>query len=502
MALVFATACSSHLETEAVAIARPINVSIDDCGWQSGPSLADAGGPWRLGARDPTLQDYARLARIAQASGTRLLTLWVMSELDRGNICGRPEYNMPDAPSDMTEQGLAWDNSVHVNDDNFALMSFMYDNAAWLELGLHGVRHEHWEHGERTRAEFGQKNGPGWGAADTATHLTCFAELLHQYYTRDENPFPVSFVPPDHGYPSAAAGPSSTGAALASFGVRYGQLPGPTRFDNGVFLMDRDTSVSPPWDAEGRLPGTVLPSQSWIMTHLPNYYDLESEWIDWLSGLNAPLDRMTPKNSALAASQLLYTTYARLGARPDGLYINTRDLPNEAYAANLLGPLALKVRLDGQSSVALSSNSDLRLVASYLDRHDHAVILLGQLNQPRGRLAQDIFHIQLLVGRSPATDWVDLASSTANVFSVTRNSANEVVAEVEVYGQQTIDLVLPGFEVGSVRSDSAAVSVLGWTWDAAATRVSVSVSGANMQGEITHLIVSSTPSDTGHNAAP
>lgn len=483
-----------------MAIARPVNVSIDDCGWQSGPSLAATGGPWRLGARDPTLEDYQRLARIAQASGTRLQTLWIMSELDRSNICGRPEYNMPNAPSDMTEQGLNWDNSAHVNDDNWALMSFMRENAAWLELGLHGVRHEHWEHGARTRAEFAQHDGPGWGPLDATIHLSCFADLLRQYYTQDENPFPVSFVPPDNAYPSASQGSSSTSAVLASFGVRYAQFPGPTRFDSGVFLMDRNTSSSPPWDAEGRLPGTPSSDQSWIMTHLPNYYDLENDWIDWLSTLDAPVDRMVPKNSAFSASQLLYSTCARLASRPDGLYINTRDLPDEAYASNLLGPIALKVRLGGQSSVAVTSNSDLNLVASYLDHHDHAVILLSQPNQPRGRLAQDIFHVQLMVGQSPSSDWVDLASSTARVFSMTRNSINEVVADLEVYGQQTIDLVLPGFEAKAVRSDNPAVEITGFTWDDAAARLSIAVSGVNMQGERVRLIVSSTQSDAGPDA--
>ena len=414
--LVLLLACSGHEQPDWVAIPQPLTVSIDDCGWQSGPSLADSGGPWRLGARDPTLDDYQSLARIAQATGSRILTLWIMSELDRSNICGRAEYNMPQAPSDMTESGLAWDNSGHVNDDNFTLMAFMRDNAAWLEMGLHGVRHEHWEHGVRTRAEFGQRDGQGWGIANSEVHLRCFAELLQQYFPPEVNAFPVSFVPPDHGYETPPDSTATTGAAIAAFGVRYAQLPGTTRFDNGVFRMDRDTSASPPWDTEGQLPGPPPSAQSWIMTHLPNYYDLENEWVDWIQALDAPINRLVPKNSAQAASQLLYSMYAHLSVRADGVYINTRDIPEQAYARDLLGPIVLKVSLGGQSQLAVTSDSDLQLVASYRDPYDHAVLLLGQPDQPRGRLSPDIFHVQIQIGQLQAGDWVNLDGSALTPF--------------------------------------------------------------------------------------
>ncbi len=492
--------CSSHEEPpDWVAIPQPLNVSVDDCGWQSGSSLAATGGPWRLGARDPTLEDYASLSRIAQATGSRLLTLWVLSELDRSNLCARPEYNMPNAPSDMTEQGLAWDNSPHVNDGNWALMSFMRDNAAWLELGLHGVRHEHWEHGVRTRAEFGTRDGQGWGYTDSTIHLSCFAELLHQYYTQDQNPFPVSFVPPDHGYPNATASP--TGAALASFGVRYGQLPGPTRFDNGVFLMDRDTSASPPWDAEGQVPGPAPSSQSWIMTHLPNYYDLEAQWVGWLLALNAPINRVAPKNSEQAASQLLYATYAHLAVNGGDLTLDTRDVPDAAYSLDLLGPIAVKVRLDGQSSVAVSSSSDLQLVAAYRDNYDHAVLMLTQPDQPRGRLTRGTFHVQLVPGQTPSSEWVDIGTSTLNVYSIARDSNGDVVADVEIYGQQTVNLMLPGFDVGAVQSDNSSVAIVNWNWDPNSARLSLTVSANNMQGDRARLIVSATPSNGDRDAS-
>jgi hypothetical protein len=485
-------ACTDPKEPTWVAIPRPLTVSVDDCGWQSGPSIAASGGPWRLGARDPILQDYQSLARIAQATGSRILTLWIMSELDRGNICGRAEYNMPDAPSDMTEQGLAWDNSSHVNDDNLALMSFMRDNAAWLEMGLHGVRHEHWEHGVRTRAEFGQSNGQGWGLTNSTVHLRCFAELIHQYFTPEVDPFPVSFAPPNHGYENNTDHFTTTGAAIASFGVRFAQRPGPTRFDNGVFVMDRDTSESPPWDATGHLPGAHPETKSWIMTHLPNYYDLEHPWIDWISALDAPIDHFVPKNSVVAASQLLYSEYARLQFRSDEIYIDTRYMADEAYALDLLGPIALKVKLGGQSSIAVTPDSDLQLFASYRDEYDHVVMMLGKRDQPRGRVPPGVFRVGLLLGQPQSGYWVDLQGGTFNVYSVTNVDAVQVVADVDVYGRQDMVLTLPGFYVTGVQSDNLNVAVLAWNWEPGAARLSMTVSGTNIQGERTHLIATST----------
>ncbi len=473
-----------------VSIPRPLTVSVDDCGWQSGSSIAGSGGPWRLGARDPKLEDYQSLARIAQAAKSRILTLWVMSELDRSNICGRAEYNMPQAPSDMTEQGLAWDNSSHVNDDNFALMSFMQDNAAWLEMGLHGVRHEHWEHGARTRAEFGQRDGQGWGVANGTVHLRCFAELLKQYFVPEVNPFPVSFVPPDHGYETNSS--STTGAAIAPFGVRYAQLPGPTRFDNGVFVMDRDTSASPNWDAVSSLPGQPPATQSWIMTHLPNYYDLEQPWIDWITSLDAPVNRVVPKNSVIAASQLLYSNYARLELHANDIYIDTRDMPDEAYARDLLGPIALKVKLWGRSSVRATMDSDLQFVATYRDKYDHVVMLLGNPDQSRGRVPPGIFRVHLSQGEPQPGSWVDLQESTIDVYSVSEDSAGELKADVEIFGRQDVVLTLPGFEIKSVLADNPNVAILAWNWDIDTARLSMTVSGTNMQGERTHLIVKST----------
>jgi len=487
LALCLAVGCSSHEERDWVTIPRPVHISVDDCGWQSGASLGSSNGPYRLGARDPTLEDYARLARIAKASGTRLLTLWVLSELDRSGICARPEYNQPLAPSDMTERGLAWDNSLLVSDANLSLMSFMRSNAAWLEFGLHGVRHEHWAEGVRTRAEFGNKTGESWGIDNTTTHLACFTELMRQYYTPEESSFPASFVPPDHAYPTNESDSKAESAVLNSFGVRFLQMPGSTRFESGVFLMDRDTTSSPTWSAEAALPGQPSEHQSWMMTHLPNFYGRDDEWIQWLSDIDIPMNTFLPKNSALAASQILYSAFTRMRVSSDGLYLNTRDIPSEAYEYDLLSPIVLKVKLSGHTSIALSEASDLKLVAMYYDRHDHAILMLSQSEQPQGRLAQTVFHVQFDWDASPRGDWIDLGSSTLLVHSLERNSARTAQVDVEVYGQQTFDWIIPGFSVTSLRSDNPAITVLDWTWHPDLFRLSVTVTGRNMQGERGHL---------------
>ena len=309
-------------------------------------------------------------------------------------------------------------------------------------------------------------------------------------------------MPPDHGYETPSDGKATTGAAVAAFGVRYAQLPGATRFDNSVLRMDRDTTASPPWDASAQLPGQPPTEQSWIMTHLPNYYGLENEWVDWLMALDSPVNRTVPKNSEQAASQLLYNKYAQLEVRQDTVYINTLDVPPEAYSLDLLGPIALKVKLQGQSELAVTADSDLKLVASYRDRWDHAVLMLGQPDQPRGRLPRGYFHVQIQIGQPQSDNWVDLGASTFSAYSVTQPSPEEVSADLEIYGKQSVDLVLPNFNVNAVKSDNPDVAVLGWNWDPIATRLSATVSGTNMQGERVHLLVTSAPLTEPADASP
>ena len=93
-----------------------LTISVDDVGWQGGSDLSSIGGPFRMGmaARDPVLADYEEMVRIGQGAGTRIMTLWILSELDRSGICAKPQYNKPIAPCNVTEFGMGWDNSQYL----------------------------------------------------------------------------------------------------------------------------------------------------------------------------------------------------------------------------------------------------------------------------------------------------------------------------------------------------------------------------------------------------
>jgi hypothetical protein len=95
-------------------VPRSFVMQIDDMGWQGGPSLDGIDGPYRVGTdRDPELADYQEIVEACRNAGTRVCGLFVLSELDRSNICAKPEYNLPIGTSDMTEFGTDWDNSQY-----------------------------------------------------------------------------------------------------------------------------------------------------------------------------------------------------------------------------------------------------------------------------------------------------------------------------------------------------------------------------------------------------
>jgi len=470
-----------------VTLPRPLTVSVDDCGWQNGASLADTGGPWRLGARDPNLEDYRRLARIARAAKTRLLTAWVMSELDRSNICARPEYNRPVAPSDLTEPGLDWDNHAGQSGESAVVMDLLHQESAWLEFGLHGVRHEHWEDGRRTRAEFGSRDGRGWSVEDNLVHLRAFAELLRQYYSIEENPFPVSFIPPDHGYRIAPGAPVSSGVALQKFGVRFVQLPGPMRIDHGILILGRDTDASPPYDSIGRLPGRVSTDASFVMTHLPNFYSAEAEWIAWLRSIDASMDRVLPRNTAQAASQVVYATYARLRRASGAWLLDTTGIPDELYRLSELGPVLLKVASgsDGRASVAVDGGA--QVVASYPDGQGHTVIAVADASQPQGRLRRSVFRVFVDHDHDQLNDHIEL-DGTYQIFGI-RRQARDVAMALEMYGRQEVTIVLPEGEPSSVQTDNPRLLLGPWTWSGRSRLLRIPTSATNMQGERATIVV-------------
>ncbi|MFA6292072.1 MAG: hypothetical protein WC637_09840, partial [Victivallales bacterium] len=191
------------------SIPYAIGMAIDDLGWKL----------WvykdSLNTRDANVTDYQLIMDVGKEVGTRIMTAWIMCDMDRNFICAKPKYN---TPYKMTADGTNWDNRWHYYDNDFDLMDLVKDQNAYMEFGLHGASHIH-PIGNRNSTDpyypdymYDFKNGEfadvdtlgvynaslPWGWDDMRNRATCFQELIRQYYTSDEMSFPEAFVPPGH----------------------------------------------------------------------------------------------------------------------------------------------------------------------------------------------------------------------------------------------------------------------------------------------------------------
>jgi hypothetical protein len=261
----------------AVTIPRPVQLVIDDVGWREGWNLSETGGPYRAGV-DRLLgpEDYAAVADIGEVLGIRPQCAMVLCEWDKENVCARYPTT--------THPGRAWDNSRRVGEWADAAARIFRDRAAYIEFAMHGVGHEHWEEGVRTRAEwFGLNPAQRWPRAVLEGHLECFRQILAQYRLDRAHgiSFPPSFVPCAFRYYWDNADPDSTGALMKATGVRFCSTPfscccfagGPPErpdggFDHGLIVLDRGNS-GVPWDVYSTVPKT-LPATSICGVHWPN----------------------------------------------------------------------------------------------------------------------------------------------------------------------------------------------------------------------------------------
>ena len=60
-------------------------------------------------------------------------------------------------------------------------MNYVKENSAWIQFGMHEVRHEHWVNGIPSRAEWATSSQGSWGWDDMDIHARCLRELLRQY---------------------------------------------------------------------------------------------------------------------------------------------------------------------------------------------------------------------------------------------------------------------------------------------------------------------------------
>lgn len=481
-----------------------VGLAVDDLGWKDGGTPETS---W-LGNRAPTLADYQTVINVGKNAGTRIMTAWILRDLDRSNILARPEYNQPIAPSDSTAEGLNWNNSARVNDDDFTQMNLIRDNAAHLEFGLHGTSHEHWANGIQARAEYANLLDPfresyaalSWGRTDMTNKAAAFQDLMRQYYDADTSSFPRAFVPPAHAYYHGNDGTGSadsTGAVLSTFGVKYvnGDLAYSTKLgeggiDHGVLAINRDFGA--PWSWDGATPwanetaGKQYPyypsaGYGWAEAHFPNLYGAEASWTTYLKGLNNSPDRMLGKNTAQISSQWLYRHYASISGSNGTYTINNGGMPADAYNYDLLGNLVLKTPLaPGQHIQSASIDGGARIVGYYEDTFGYAYLVIGHSTNAMGRLSKTAYTLSSSLGRGYMRAYVDMTASTFNVFSFQSTSASAAL-KLEMYGIQTVKVRLP-FTPSSVSSSNPNLQIRNWSYNA--PFLSMSVAGKNIQGEV------------------
>lgn len=433
------------------------------------------------------------------------MTLWVSSELDRSNICAKPKHNRPNASNDIAEFGLKWDNSQCVSDDNFVLMDFAKNNGAWLELGLHAVRHEHWPKagGPAELSEFGRPNAKKtWGFDVHTNALDCFTELPRQHHDEEVCSFPKSFIAPGH---KCHCNPNdlahSTGAAASSHGVKCAQRPRTKdHFDASLHVTNRDTVVA--WDGCGVMPKNCWSDGSCVNTHPPNVFDVTKilTWIAWLKKINNLPGRHLPKNAVqtqtLCHKHATHSHNSNNNKTGGTLTIDNAHMPSLAHQHNILGTLVLKT--EGSSSCVSTAkvNHGAQVMAVWRDEFGYECLLVGNPHQPMGQLEPKVYQLECALGDklSVLDNVVHVEPPwTCEVFSLHVGARNASLM-VEMCGRQTTALRLSKFAPVDAKSASRKLTLEHWKWNATTQELLLDVTGTDMQGEIGTIFIQSARS--------
>ncbi len=483
-----------------------IGIAVDDLGWRD----------WTPeNSRDPTLEDYQTIVDVGNNAGTRIMTAWIMGDLDRGKILAKPEYNRPIAPSNMTPSGTRWNNTWAVGKDAVPLMELVRDNAAFIEFGLHGISHEHYADHRQQRAEFAHidEANPGyaesWGWEDMNNKAIAFEELMCQYYDEETSSFPVAFVPPGHAYyygDDGRGSDESTGALLHTYGVKYAngdtgvatQL-GEGGIDHGVLFIDRAYGCNYNWEGctpwvgdwnDFDYPDYPTGEYGWVEAHFPNLWDAEEDWVAYLWGLNDAPDRMLGRNTAQVLSQWLYRKYASVSGSEGTYTIDNTQMVEDAYTYDLLGTLILKTPLaSGEHIQSAHLNGDAQILGCYEDGYGYGYLVIGHGTNPMGRLDRAVYTLKSTLGSAYMPAYVDLAGATFNVFAF-EWGARSASLKIEMYGTQDVRVRLP-FIPTEVLSDNPDLEIVSWSWEA--PFVTIGVKGKDIQGEVGAIRIKGRP---------
>lgn len=466
---------------------RAFAVAIDDLGWNKGSHEGASGGPFRLCIRrDMDIRDYKPIVEVGEACGIRIQGLFVLCEMDRQNVCARYPTT--------TQRGTNFDNSENIGPVQVEVMEYVKDNAAYLEFGLHGVGHEHWENGVRGRAEWYDKvNDKPYPEEDTREHIQCFKEIMSQYGWSPENDqsFPQSFVPSSYAMYWNPKGEYSTGKILRENGVKYANTmfseiselnpPEDGGIDHGMHVINRLIHGNEYKDL-GKVPQSSVETYKTdvIESHWPNWMAVDDylqpgitqKWIGFYKNIQSRPGHYLAKNTEQLHSQWLYKKYTVLSDKGAGIItIDNRQMPSAVYENDLLGNMVLKVLLKSGEHVS-KALVNCAPVPAYFEESGYGFIYLPPLEAKEYR-----FECEL------GDTWMPLFvnnTGTYNVYS-TDFMKNQMVFRLKMYGEQKVK-VKCGSPV-SIGSDNPNLKVLSWDYDNQNRMLTMKINGRDMQGE-------------------
>ena len=467
-------------------------IATDDLGWVLAENEYEKGGPHRLHSNHKiTKDDYIKYINIAKALGTRFLVGFVIGEWDRENTCAKDCYNKPVSPIDITEYGKNWQNTPPED----SVFDYLKDNAAYIDFGLHGVRHGHYEKGENITGEWAYRPKEGdptpWDKDNKTNYVVCdcFKEILRQYYTEEELSFPESFIPPSHVLYTDPESDISTCAVLSKYGVKYATLRYTTKneimthftkfglFDHNVFMIDRRPPREVSFDKDSCKPPLPPRPYPFIETHFNNLWGVEEYWKKYLSLINLFPTRMIAKNTENVFSQWVYRKYVKISKG----YIDFSSVPQEFYDKNIVSNLVLKTFV---GPFHLKVKSELSVCGYYKDKYGYAYVTLADMNEPMGRGVGKYKFSCKLTTKKP----YDIPDNSRDTYCLYggEECENCLKIRLKIYRRQSITIPTKR-EIIKVESSNPKVQILGY--DFGKDYVKIYLSGVSMIGDETIITI-------------
>jgi hypothetical protein len=356
-----------------ITIPMALQLVIEDVGWWDKSHPVGPNAPFRSGLkRRHHPSDYLALVHLAKQLNMRPLIAFVACEWDRTNLLKK----IPSA----TWMGNDWDNRHNVGPWLDQAAQTLIDHRNLLEIGLHGVGHEYWDRGRRSRTEFHNTQGEMRPMANINAHLEAFARILED---NGLGPPPQAFVPPGLNH-SFGKGERGIQGILYKHGIRYvttklakaKKIRQPQHplmaWESGVLIIDRGTAPVP-WYVIAAQPRFAF-NRPVLSLHWANLLDEETQcnlevvqrWVDFIkSGLD-PMQQMLAPDTATCWTQFAYHTLSQIRQTGDGIAVDLRhlrELPQQALNNHFFFKIARSGepawwRVDGGQIMEMQNQSD------------------------------------------------------------------------------------------------------------------------------------------------